>query len=169
MSDQREPVDYPDRVKNLQALLHQLALIQQQLQAAMAKFAPDFDRASFVAAWESADPDARNQARIVRLNADDLHNSLVTLLHTAARTARSVNQLVQRSEETPLDALQREGRLRQPERDSLELAKAVRDRSQHEYFDLHPDEVHGMVMSQVTTAPRLIARISAWIGAWPPP
>lgn len=162
-------MEYADRVENLRRLLERLRLSDQQMQVAMAKFAPDFARDAFVEAWKSEDPALRNDAHSVRANADDIHNAVMLLLNTAGRTARTIGELTTRPNEQIVDALQRAGKVTKAERDSLDFTKAIRDRSQHDYADLDPGEVHDMVTSQSKTAIGLIARIAQWIDTWASP
>jgi uncharacterized protein YutE (UPF0331/DUF86 family) len=151
------------RRKAVEHTLAQLARTMEQLETAVASFPPDFDSATFVAAWYSKVPQERNRAMLVRSNMDDLHNLCQSLIDRSVRVAHDLGAIPADRKTPAGDQLRRQGLYpRQTEQVMQEVA-SLRNASQHEYWILTPDDVHAAVSRQRQQLPSFIAAVGTWV------
>lgn len=164
MSDSaRARVTNEARRKAVEHTLAQLARTMEQLETAVASFPPDFDSATFGAAWYSKVPQERNRAMLVRSNMDDLHNLCQSLIDRSVRVAQDLGAIPADRKTPAGDQLRKQGLYpRQAEQVMHEVA-SLRNASQHEYWVLTPNDVHTAVSHQRRQLPSFIAAVGIWV------
>lgn len=159
----RPPVTTQARRKAVEQALAQLVRTMEQLEIAVAGFPPNFDLGAFTAAWYSADPEERNRAMLVRSNMDDLHNLCQALIERCVRLAQDLGA-IPADRKTPAAAqLRRQGLYPSDAQLVMQRVIDLRNASQHEYWVLHPEDVHTAVNDQRQHLPSLIAALGAWL------
>jgi uncharacterized protein YutE (UPF0331/DUF86 family) len=163
----RPPVAAQARRNALEKALVQLARTMEQLETAVGAFSPDFDLTRFTAAWFSVVPEERNRAMLVRSNMDDLHNLCRGLIGLSVRVAQDVGAMpVDRT--TPMtDQLRAQGLYPGEAERVMQEVVDLRNASQHEYWTLMPDDVHGAVQRQRQYLPSFIANVGVWMEGLP--
>lgn len=137
----------------------------EQLETAVAAFQPDFDLASFSAAWHSKSAKERNRAMLVRSNMDDLHNGCQALIDRSVRLAQDFGA-IPADRKTPASAqLRKQGLYNKEVEGVMQQVAHLRNVSQHEYWTLGPVEVHAAVMDLRRQLPAFIASLGDWIDA----
>jgi uncharacterized protein YutE (UPF0331/DUF86 family) len=159
----RPPITREARRKGVEQALAQLARTVEQLEIAVAAFPPDFDLAAFSAAWYSKAGEERNRAMVVRSNMDDLHNVCQNLIDRSVRLAQDLGAIPADRQTPASDQLQKQGLYSQEARQVMQEVGYLRNSSQHEYWMLTPDDVHGAVNRQRELLPSLIAEVGVWV------
>ena len=147
----------------------QLARTMEQLEAAVGAFSPDFDLARFAAAWYSTVPGERNRAMLVRSNMDDLHNLCQGLIGLSVRVAQDLGAMPADRRTPAADQLRTQGLYPQEAERVMQEVTDLRNASQHEYWTLTPDDVHGAVQRQRQHLPSFIAGVGVWMEGLPTP
>jgi uncharacterized protein YutE (UPF0331/DUF86 family) len=150
------------RRKAVEHTLAQLARTMEQLETAVASFPPDFDSASFGAAWYSKVPQERNRAMLVRSNMDDLHNLCQSLIDRSVRVAQDLGAIPADRKTPAADQLRRQGLYSRQTEQVMQEVAYLRNASQHEYWILTPDDVYVAVSHQRQHLPSFIAAVGAW-------
>jgi hypothetical protein len=143
--------------------LAQLARTVEQLEIAVASFPPDFDLATFSAAWYSKAPEERNRAMLVRSNMDDFHNLCQTLIVRSVRLAQGVGAIPADRKTPASEQLRKQGLYSREAEQVMWEVGHLRNSSQHEYWLLTPEEVHGAVNRQRQRLPLFIAGVGVWV------
>jgi uncharacterized protein YutE (UPF0331/DUF86 family) len=135
----------------------------EQLETAVGAFPPGFDLTRFTAAWFSVVPEERNRAMLVRSNMDDLHNLCQGLIGLSVRVAQDAEAIPADRKTPAADQLRAQGLY--PREAELVMQEVIdlRNASQHEYWTLMPDEVHGAVRRQRQHLPSFIAGVGVWM------
>lgn len=160
---ERAPVTADARRKAVDQALAQLARTMEQLEAAVAPFAPDFDLAAFSDAWYSRAPEQRNRAMLVRSNMDDLCNLCQTLIERGVRLAQDLGAIPADRKTPAAEQLRGLGLYPQDAEWIMHEALRLRNSSQHEYWTLAPEDVHRAVVELRQLIPGLIATLGVWI------
>jgi uncharacterized protein YutE (UPF0331/DUF86 family) len=163
----RPPVAAQARQRALERALVQLARTMEQLEAAVGAFPPDFDLARFAAAWYSTVPEERNRAMLVRSNMDDLHNLCQDLIGLSVRVAQDLDAMPADRKTPAADQLRAQGLYPQEAERVMQEVTDLRNASQHEYWTLTPDDVHGAVQRQRQHLPSFIADVGVWMEGLP--
>jgi uncharacterized protein YutE (UPF0331/DUF86 family) len=151
------------RRKAVEQTLAQLARTMEQLEAAVASFPPDFDSASFGAAWYSKAPQERNRAMLVRSNMDDLHNLCQSLIDRSVRVAQDLDAIPADRKTPAADQLRRHGLYSRQTEEVMQEVAHLRNASQHEYWTLTPDDVYAAVSNQRQHLPSFVVAVGAWV------
>jgi uncharacterized protein YutE (UPF0331/DUF86 family) len=159
----RTRVTIEARRKAVEQTLAQLARTMEQLETAVASFPPDFDSASFEAAWYSKAPQERNRAMLVRSNMDDLHNLCQGLIDRSVRVAQDLGEIPADRKTPAADQLRGQGLYSRQIEQVMQEVAYLRNASQHEYWILMPNDVHVAVNHQRQHLPSFIAALGAWV------
>lgn len=159
----RPPVTREARRKGVEQTLAQLARTVEQLEIAVASFPPDFDLAAFSTAWYSKAPEERNRAMLVRSNMDDLHNLCGNLIDRSVRLAQEIGAIPVDRKTPASEQLQKQCLYSQEAKQVMQEVGYLRNSSQHEYWMLTPEDVHGAVNRQRWLLPSFIAGIGVWV------
>lgn len=165
----RPPVAAQARRAALEQSLVQLARTMEQLETAVGAFPPDFDLTRFTVAWFSVVPEERNRAMLVRSNMDDLHNLCQSLIGLSVRTAQDVGAMPADRKTPAADQLRAQGLFPKEAEVVMQEVIDLRNISQHVYWTLMPDDVHGAVQRQRRHLPSFIAGVGEWVEGLPSP
>jgi len=163
----RPPVDAGARRAALDDVLAQLARTMEQLETAVAAFAPDFAVEAFSAAWYSDDPQVRNEAMLVRSNMDDLHNLCMSLIALSVRVAQDAGTIPADRKTPAAEHLRAQGLYPADAESVMNELGDLRNSSQHEYWIVEPREVHAAVAGQRRHLPAFIAALAEWLERLP--
>lgn len=147
----------------MEQALAQLARTVEQLEIAVASFPPDFDLVTFSAAWYSKAPEERNRAMVVRSNMDDLHNLCQNLIDRSVRLAQEIGAIPADRKTPASEQLQKQGLYGREVEEVMREVVYLRNSSQHEYWMLTPEDVHGAVNRQRLSLPSFIAGLGVWV------
>lgn len=157
---QAPPPREPRRSKwrhGLDRRLDRIPLYRRALLESMSHFGDDFDREDFVAAYRSSDPVTINAATAVEGNLGHLVNWLKQIAdfgyHELVRLER-----IEKSDGPPLDGLVGEKILLADDRDRLMPLVKLRNRLQHDYPEVTPQEIYAAVSDTLELLPGLLGR-----------
>jgi uncharacterized protein YutE (UPF0331/DUF86 family) len=159
----RPPVDAEARRGALDDALGQLARTMEQLETAVSAFQPDFDLRAFEVAWDSEDSEDRNRAMLVRSNMDDLHNLCQSLIGLSVRVAQDLGAIAADRRTPAADQLKAQRLYSEEAEKVIGEITDLRNRSQHEYWMLKPEDVHTAVNHQRQRLPAFIAGVGGWV------
>jgi hypothetical protein len=133
-------------------LRHRNALLQS-----MAFFGDDFDLKRFVAAYESGDPATINSATAVEGNLGHIVNWLKQIADFGYHELLRLDR-IEKSGGRPIDGLVEAEILSPSDRDRLAQLVQVRNRLQHDYPEVTPEEIHDASLRTLELLPGLLGR-----------
>lgn len=139
----------------------------EQLEAAVAQFAPDLEEEALSAAWDSDDPLERNRADSVLSSFEKTYMLLIDLITLSVKLGMRLGAVHADESSSSIDALLELQILSQPAHDALEVQREVRNASQHLYVELTVSVLREAVRMQLDSTPRVIRSITAWVDSLP--
>jgi uncharacterized protein YutE (UPF0331/DUF86 family) len=139
----------------------------EQLEAAIAQFAPDLDERALSTAWHSEDPFERNRADSVLSSFEKTYMLLMDLVTLSVKLGRRHGDLGVDESSSPIEALRELQILSQSAQDALAVQREVRNASQHVYVELSVVALREAVTQQLQSTPRVIRSITAWVDTLP--
>ncbi len=139
----------------------------EQLEAAVAQFAPDLEEQALSAAWDSDDPLERNRADSVLSSFEKTYMLLIDLITLSVKLGMRLGAVHADESSSSIDALLELQILSQPAHDALEVQREVRNASQHLYVELTVSVLREAVRMQLDSTPRVIRSITAWVDSLP--
>lgn len=137
--------------------LDRVPLYRAALLESMSQFGDGFDLDRFEAAYESRDPATISAATAVEGNLGHLVNWLKQIAdfgyHELVRLDR-----VEKGDRRPVDVLVEQGIVPATERDRLMRLVSVRNRLQHDYPEVAPQEIHAAAAEVLDLLPPLLGR-----------
>lgn len=135
--------------------LDRIPLYRSALLESMSQFGDDFDVERFVAAYQSHDPATISAATAVEGNVGHLVNWLKQIAefgyHELVRLHR-----IEKGDGRPLDVLVEQQIVPASDRERLMRLVAVRNRLQHDYPEVTPQEIHAAVSETLDLLPGLL-------------
>lgn len=123
----------------------------------MAYFGDDFDLEQFVSAYESRDPATINAATAVEGNLGHIVNWLKQIADFGYHELVRLGQ-IEKSAGRPIDGLVEAGIVLGSDRDRLVSLVQVRNRLQHDYPEVAPEEIHAATRDALELLPGLLGR-----------
>jgi uncharacterized protein YutE (UPF0331/DUF86 family) len=139
----------------------------EQLEAAVAQFAPDLDERALSAAWHSDDPLERNRADNVLSSFEKTYMLLMDLVTLSVKLARRLGAIDVDEQLSPIEALHELRVVSQSAREALDVQREVRNSSQHVYVELTVSALREAVEQQLESTPLVIRSIVSWVDSWP--
>ena len=139
----------------------------EQLEAAVAQFAPDLDERALSAAWHSADPLERNRADNVLSSFEKTYMLLMDLVTLSVKLARRLGAIDVDEQLSPIEVLCELQIVSRSAREALDVQREVRNSSQHVYVELTVSALREAVEQQLQSTPLVIRSIVSWVDSWP--
>ena len=139
----------------------------EQLEAAVAQFAPDLDEQALSAAWHSEDPLERNRADNVLSSFEKTYMLLMDLVTLSVKLARRLGAIDVDEQLSPIEALCELQIVSRSAREALDVQREVRNSSQHVYVELTVSALREAVEQQLQSTPLVIRSIVSWVDSWP--
>jgi len=139
----------------------------EQLEAAVAQFAPDLDERALSAAWHSEDPLERNRADNVLSSFEKTYMLLMDLVTLSVKLARRLGAIDVDEQLSPIEALCELQIVSRSAREALDVQREVRNSSQHVYVELTVSALREAVEQQLQSTPLVIRSIVSWVDSWP--
>jgi len=157
---QAPPPRGPRRSKwrhGLDRRLDRIPRYRSALLESMSHFGDDFDPEDFVVAYRSSDPVTINAATAVEGSLGHLVNWLKQIAdfgyHELVRLDR-----IEKGDGRPLDVLVEQDIILASDRERLTRLVALRNRLQHDYPEVAPQEIHSAVQEVLELLPGLLGR-----------
>lgn len=128
--------------RQIDAILADIPSHRETLDAAMAEFGTDFDLAAYTEAWGSPDPDVRKRTATVERELEVLQNYLHGLAQIGLAEARGLGAIPGNLAGTPFEQLHELGVVSEQSARLLSGLQDLRNRTQHFYPAVPPEEVH---------------------------
>jgi uncharacterized protein YutE (UPF0331/DUF86 family) len=139
----------------------------EQLEAAVAQFAPGLDEQALSAAWHSDDPLERNRADNVLSSFEKTYMLLMDLVTLSVKLARRLGAMDVDEQLSPIEALCELQIVSRSAREALDVQREVRNSSQHVYVELTVSALREAVEQQLESTPLVIRSIVSWVDSWP--
>lgn len=123
----------------------------------MAFFGEDFDLDVFISAYESGDPATINAATAVEGNLGHIVNWLKQIADFGYHELLRLDR-IEKNDGRPIDGLVKAEILSAADRDRLVQLVQVRNRLQHDYPEVAPEEIHDGVLRTLELLPGLLGR-----------
>jgi hypothetical protein len=137
--------------------LDRIPLYRAALLESMSRFGDDFDLDRFMAAYESRDPTTISAATAVEGNLGRLVNWLRQIGDFGYHELVCLDRIEKR-DGRPLDVLVARDIILVSDRERLMRLVAVRNRLQHDYPEVTPQEIHAAVREALELLPGLLGR-----------
>lgn len=149
--------------RQVERILADLPRHREQLDAAMAQFGEDFDLDAYLAAWSSADPRVRNEVASSIREFEVLQNHLFSLAQLGFREAQRLGAVESSSSGTPFGRLRDLNVVSSRLCEQLERLQDLRNRLQHVYPQVRPEEVHEGVRALRAEVSRFVDGYERWL------
>lgn len=136
----------------------------EQIEVAVAQFAPDLDEQALMAAWESEDPLERNRVGLLLGCFEKIYMLLMDLITISVKLTRrtgAADDKTASASKLLLDG----GVLSRDDLEALEKQREVRNTSQHIYLRLSMAALRTAVLDQLERTPAMVERIAGWVAS----
>jgi Protein of unknown function DUF86 len=137
--------------------LERIPRYRSALLQSMADFGEDFDLELFISAYKSGNPATINAATAVEGSLGHIVNWLKQIADFGYHELLRLDR-IQKSDGRPIDGLVEAGILPASDRERLMPLVQLRNRLQHDYPEVLPEEIHDAVLRTLELLPGLLER-----------